>query len=189
VESAVDDIIEALKSCDYSRCTSGKLEELRKAVAATMEDKQQHANFMAFVEEHGRLAFQRLDHPHLHRLLYGVLKIPAITSRLECMILESTFAEHMEHYHSNLNILCSAFDCVLRRLGPLRRFFMTATRLGNALNLDSHAPVTEYGFKLSSISKFVELKSPSRKELSLRRRQSPLRSRRSRCGVQGKMCR
>lgn len=167
LEFAVDAIVDALKSCSYDRCNSTKLQEIYKIVEEYSKDTDLHNSFIAFVEQHGRAAFVRLENLHMHRLLHGILTIPVIQSRLECMILESMFQDHMEHYRGNLCILQTAFECVLERLSPLRRFFLTALRAGNVLNRDSSAPVSKYGFRLSSLVKFFELKSPQKKELSL----------------------
>mmetsp|Transcript_118118 Transcript_118118/g.294533 ORF Transcript_118118/g.294533 Transcript_118118/m.294533 type:complete len:1276 (+) Transcript_118118:64-3891(+) len=167
VDSAVDELIEALKRCDYSKYTPGMLEDLHKVLKSHLENKTQHEEFVSFIELRGPAGFERLEHPHLHRLLYGLLQIPGILARLECMILEATFADHTEFYLNNLDILHSAFECVLARLAPLRRFFATCLHFGNVLNQDSRAPVAQYGFKLASLTRFPELKTPRRKDVSL----------------------
>lgn len=166
VNHAVDALVEAVKRCDYTRCTSTMLEDLRKVALAHLQDSKGQT-IVDFVEVRGKDALQTLEHPHLHRLLLGVIQIPAIIARLDCMILECTFCEHVEHCVHTLEILHSALQCVLKRLGPLRRFFATALRFGNALNLDSNVQIARYGFKLSSLMKFLELRTPLRKEVSL----------------------
>jgi len=46
-------------------------------------------------------------------------------------------------------------------------FFALAMKFGNALNQDSNAQVSRYGFKLCSLPKLLELRLPGRKEVSL----------------------
>lgn len=130
--------------------------------------KEKHGEtIVAYIEARGPGAFQRLEHPHLHRLLHGVLTVPAVTTRLECMILESTYREQLEHSLRSLDHLHVALEALQARAEPLRRLFGTALRLGNALNRGSNAPVAAYGFRLSSLAKFVDARSPLHRGVSL----------------------
>lgn len=164
VELAVEELVDALHRCDYDRLTPGMLEDLRKVAAAHAEGSQ---TVLGFVENRGEDALQELEHPHLHRLLFGVLKIPDVTKRLESMILEVNFPEHVELCRRNLTVVYEGLTALLGCLGPLRRFFASAMALGNALNQDSSASIATYGFKLQSLPKLLELRLPTRKECSL----------------------
>lgn len=166
VDQAIASIVDAVNRCDYTGCSPGMLEEIQKVVVNHLEQKENHTAFMAFVEQNGPDAFQVMDHPHLHRLLHGVLLIPSVIPRLDCIILESGFAELSEHYVNSLTVLCATLQALHDRKGPLRRFFQTALHLGNAINSDANGPVVQHGFKLASLPKFLELKAPKRKEVT-----------------------
>lgn len=165
VHFVVEELVKALRRCDYSRITPAMLEDLKKVASAHMEERSSQ-NIVSFVEQHGVDALQHLEHPHLHRLLYGVAKMPAVTARLDCMYLESTFPEHAEHCRANLEVLHSAVTCLQERLRALQSFFISALQLGNALNRGSNAPFAGHGFKLSSLQRFLELRPPAQKEVT-----------------------
>jgi len=168
VDLAVGELVDALHRCDYDRLTAGMLEDLRKVASAHADERSGSGQtVLTFVKSHGEDALQHLEHPHLHRLLYSVLQIPAVTLRLECMILEATFSEHAELCHRNLEVLHAGFECLLSNLAPLRSLFAAALCLGNALNRGSSAQVAGHGFKLCSLPKLLELRLPVRKEASL----------------------
>lgn len=162
---AVDELVQAVKDCDYDRLEDGTLEDLRKVTAAHLEDKKQ--NVLAFVESRGEEALQQLEHSHLHRLLYGLLCIPSVPQRFECMMTDINFNDNALRCHRNLQVLMEGLACVREILEPLGRIFAAALRLGNALNLGSSAPVAGHGFRLCALSKLLELRSPVKKEISL----------------------
>lgn len=166
MDASVEALIVALRTCDYDVAQLQVLEDIRKVTVAHMEDRNK-ANVLTFVDARGEEALQQLDHPHLHRLLYGALRIPAFNARLNCMIVEATFDDNMRHCKENLEVLRCGFECLSALLFPLRHFFQVARLLGNTLNRDCSATVSKYGFKLSSIPKFYEMKLPARKEISL----------------------
>mmetsp|Transcript_69610 Transcript_69610/g.137772 ORF Transcript_69610/g.137772 Transcript_69610/m.137772 type:complete len:1274 (-) Transcript_69610:29-3850(-) len=168
VDLAIGEVVEALRRCDYNRLSPGMLEDLRKVTSAYAEDKNKDTQtVVSFVKVHGEEALQHLEHPHLHRLLYGALQIPRISARLECMSLEATFADHVDLCRRNLQVLHNGFQCLLSQLAPLRNLFALAMQFGNTLNQDSNAQVSRYGFKLCSLPKLLELRLPGRKEVSL----------------------
>jgi len=168
-EAAVEALICALRVCDYDRVPPQALEDIKKVVVAHIEDRN-HQTVVQFVERNGEEALQTLEHPHLHRFLYGILQIPCISPRLECMYAEATKEESLGHCRSNLEILRTGLRTLSGLMRPLARFFAAARHLGNAINKDcmnSSAGVSQYGFKLTSLVKLLELKSPTERDASL----------------------
>jgi len=168
-EAAVEALINALRTCDYERFPPQALEDIRKVIIAHLEVPNRQT-ILQFVEEKGEDALQGLEHPHLHQLLYGALRIPAISARLECMIAEATRDESLGHCRGNLEILRTGLNTISGLLRPLARFCAAAREVGNTLNRDSSnssAGVSGHGFKMLALVKLMELKSPLRKEVSL----------------------
>ncbi|CAE7551422.1 DAAM2 [Symbiodinium necroappetens] len=89
------------------------------------------------------------------------------TARLECMAFVQKFPEELETCKENLESLRRALVCTCNRLPALRRFWATVLQAGNALNSGSMANTTERGFRLASISKLLDLRSPLRRDVSL----------------------
>lgn len=165
VENAVSDLLAALLSCDTARLSSSVLSDLRKVVPSYVDGS--NPSIVSFVDSRGVEALSRLEHPHLHHLLYGVVRIPAIVARLECMAFVQKFPEELETCKENLESLRRALVCTCNRLPALRRFWATVLQAGNALNSGSMANTTERGFRLASISKLLDLRSPLRRDVSL----------------------
>ncbi|CAE8699358.1 unnamed protein product [Polarella glacialis] len=164
VDLAVEELLAALLRCDYSRIMPCMVDDLHKVVCSHLEGGH---NILSYVEGRGEQALDSLEHPHLHRLLFGLMRIPAIPVRLECMALQLTFQDNIANCRENLEALSLALQNVSRNLGPLRQLWALVLQLGNALNRGSPAPVSERGFKLSTLPKLLELRSPHRKEASL----------------------
>ncbi|CAJ1435146.1 unnamed protein product [Effrenium voratum] len=164
VENAVTELLTALERCDCARLPHPVLNDMRKVASSQTEGSS--SSIVSFVESRGVEALSRLEHPHLHRLLYGLLRIPAISARLECMAFISKFAEELQHCKQNLQLLRQALLQVCARLGAFRRFWSAALALGNALN-EGTAQGAARGFKLASVPKLLELRSPLRREMSL----------------------
>jgi len=158
VEHAVTELLSTLQSCDFSRLTRSVLNDMRKVVVHHMEGGH---NILSFVESRGVEALSKLEHPHLHRLLYGLVRIPSISTRLECMDLVAKFPAETESCREDLQILRNAMLQVRDRAAAFRAFWTMATQLGNTLNGS-----TVEGFRLSSLSKLMDLKSPERKEMT-----------------------
>ena len=131
-----------------------------------------------------------MEHPHLHRLLYGICRIPAISTRpgshwvvlyawegvasqplycstclsclrLECLDLVCKFPAELDSCHEDLQTLRRALLQLRERQQALRAFWTMASRLGNELNGQ-----VDRGFRLASLAKFMEVKSPFRKAIS-----------------------
>eukprot|EP00930_Biecheleria_cincta_P029271 TRINITY_DN20372_c0_g1_i2.p1 TRINITY_DN20372_c0_g1~~TRINITY_DN20372_c0_g1_i2.p1 ORF type:complete len:1273 (-),score=203.61 TRINITY_DN20372_c0_g1_i2:13-3831(-) len=165
VEQAVAQLLHAVEQCDYTRLRPEMLLDLRKVAASHLERDQ---NILSFVESRGGIdALSKLEHPHLHRLLYGLIRIPAVPARLEYMAFVARSREDIGHCRDNLRVLRRALENVSNRLSGFARFWSITLKLGNTLNAGSSAPTAEQGFKLSTLPKLLELKSPLRKELTL----------------------
>eukprot|EP00931_Biecheleriopsis_adriatica_P099195 TRINITY_DN7354_c0_g1_i1.p1 TRINITY_DN7354_c0_g1~~TRINITY_DN7354_c0_g1_i1.p1 ORF type:complete len:1200 (+),score=251.02 TRINITY_DN7354_c0_g1_i1:172-3771(+) len=164
VDQAVEDLLAALTRCDYSRISTSALDDMRKVASSHMENGN---SIVSYVESRSVEALSGLEHPHLHRLLYGMMRIPAVPLRLECMAFVARWKEDLEHCRQNLQVLRQALLSVSERLGVCRRFWAITLQLGNALNRGSPAPVTERGFRLSSLLKLLDVKSSQRKEMTL----------------------
>jgi len=165
-EAAVEALIRALRQCDYARVPPEVLDSIRNVMKTHVEEKGSKT-VLAFVEEQGVEALERLDHPHLHRLLHGAMGISGISARLECMVAEATWDESIRHCRDNLEVLREGFSAIRQVLEPIKSFFAAAKHLGNLVNQDSIVPVGTYGFKLCSLPKLFMLRSPLRKEVSL----------------------
>eukprot|EP00913_Durusdinium_trenchii_P025596 g24024.t1 len=82
--------------------------------------------------------------------------------RLECMDFVAKFPTELESCKEALQILRAGLQQIRDRQEAFRSFWTMAMQLGNTLN-GSHA---DQGFRLSSLSKLLELKSPFRKDMS-----------------------
>jgi len=169
VEAAVESLVSAFRACDYKHASPQALEDIRKVTVAHLQD-QSRQTILQFVERHGEEKMDTLEHPHLHRLLYGALRIPAINVRLECMVTEATKEESLGHCRTALETLHAGLLAISGVLHPLGSFFAAARQLGNKVNQDSSnssAAVSGHGFKMSSLVKLLECKSHMQKEISL----------------------
>lgn len=162
---AVRKLVHAFRCCDYSCLEPQVMDDLRKVALAHLARPE--LNVLSFVESRGAEALNRLEYPHLHRLLYGVLRVPGAPSRLECMSFEATFAEHNAHCANNLKSLNEGLQCLHSRSEAIKEVFFVLKWLCNKLNAGSSAPVLSRGFKLCGLQKFSELRSPVRKDVSL----------------------
>jgi len=106
-ESAVDEILEALLRCDFSRITSTFLSDFLKITSSYPDGGQ---SIISYVESRGEDELNRLEHPHINRLLYGLMCIPSVSPRLECMIYVSKYEEDATVCKRNLGVLLHAFS-------------------------------------------------------------------------------
>jgi len=162
-EAAVEELVSALKACSYEEISTEVLGQLQKVIEGHLQDS---LTVIQFVEAKGVAELATLKNPHIHLLLYGALRIPGISARLDCMRVESTFNENVRKNFENLRFLDEGLRRLASRLGPLQCFFSAAMSLGNALNKGS-GPIARYGFKLSSLKLFSSLKSSCRRDVSL----------------------
>lgn len=156
-EAAVDEIVQAVRSCNYEKMPRERLKELRKVV----EDKTMVDSLLQVPEDQ----LVTLEHPHLHRMMRGFLQIPDVAVRLDCMIFESAFLDEVSACQNNLKIVRDGLAYLTEHLSALRLFFALARRYGNDLNRSSKPQlVTTHGFSLRSLPQLWNLKSPKCKE-------------------------
>lgn len=116
----------------------------------------------SLVQEHGEVAIARLCHADMHCLVYELSKIPQIDQRLECMIFSVTYEDSFSDCRKNLETLTKALQMLLRKRECIRRFFLTAHRLGQSFGLKA-----DRGFQLSTLDKLAQTKSTKLPNLSI----------------------
>jgi len=121
----------------------------------------------AFVRLHGEAAIDSLDFPEYHRLVFELSKVPQIDERLECMLFCLTFNESIAQCQTSLRALRDALEMINAKRDTIRRFFVTAHRLGQSLNRESNAPKAPRGFQLSTLEKLSQTKSTKFPKLSI----------------------
>merc|ERR1712194_851911 len=83
-----------------------------------------------YVQEHGEGALWQLAYPEHHFLVYELSKVPQIDERLECMLFQLGFVENLNTSRRDLETLMKALEALNARRDRIRRFFVTAHRLG-----------------------------------------------------------
>jgi len=167
VDEAVEGLVVAIRECDYDQLETHMLAGLQRVVDAHMQqDGPDSTSVLQYVRRNGEKALHDLDHAHAHLLLYGVVTVPEVSARLECMHLESTFDETMSTCIASLNVLREGLKQLVASLESVKFFFAVCLQLGNSLNEGSAATVARHGFKLCALQKFMEAKSSSRPGLT-----------------------
>jgi len=121
----------------------------------------------SFVMANGEAALKKREHSTEMQLLHGLLKVPQIEARLQCMVFEVTWREALRKAHEDLELLDDALGVIRRKEAVMRKLLWTALKLGNALNEGSFAPVVERGFRMSSWSQMVAVKCTSKARTSM----------------------
>jgi len=116
----------------------------------------------SYVQTHGEGAIWDLAYPDHHYLVYELSKVPQIDERLECMLFQLGFGENMVTCRQNLETLLKALQALTVKRGLIRRFFVTAHRLGQSLSQKSSR-----GFQLATLEKLTQTKSPKMPHLSI----------------------
>jgi hypothetical protein len=114
------------------------------------------------VQNHGEAAVWDLAYPEHHFLVYELSKVPQIDERLECMLFQLGFCENMVTCRQNLETMVKALEALKAKRDLIRRFFVTAHRLGQSL---SQKP--SRGFQLSTLEKLTQTKSTKMPHLSI----------------------
>jgi hypothetical protein len=130
-------------------------------------DAEGCAKVTAFVKDRGASALSLCNPEAEHRLIYAVCEIPNVADRLQCLIFEAQWPEMQRKCSEDLKVLEDGMRALTAKRDAAKRFFQTALQMGNALNKDSHAPVSTRGFKLSSLPKLMQLKSTFKQQYTL----------------------
>lgn len=150
--------------CDSSAVRLEGLSVIRTVLRQHDKDGQP---ITTFVRLHGEGALDALDFPEHHRLVFELSKVPQIDERLECMLFCLTFKESIAQCQTSLRTLRDALEMLNAKRDTIRRFFVTAHRLGQSLNRESNAPKAPRGFQLSTLEKLSQTKSTKFPKLSI----------------------
>jgi len=163
--------IEAIQSIKRGvlRCDSSvvRLEGLSVIRTVLHQHEKDGKPVCTFVTAHGEAGLDSLEFPFHHRLVFELSKVPQIDERLECMLFCITFKESISLCQSSLTALQEALDMLNSKRDTIRRFFVTAHRLGQSLNRESNAPKAPNGFQLSTLEKLSQTKSTKFPKLSI----------------------
>jgi len=150
--------------CDSSVVRLEGLSVIRTVLRQHDKDGQP---ITAFVRLNGEAALENLDFPEHHRLVFEMSKVPQIDERLECMLFCLAFKESIAQCQTSLRTLRNALEMLNMKRDTIRRFFVTAHRLGQSLNRESNAPKAPRGFQLSTLEKLSQTKSTKFPKLSI----------------------
>jgi len=151
---------------DLFACNHG-LETLQSLHNLVTTNTDACSRLRTWVLEHGEAALKNCEHGAQLQLLHGVLKVPQIDARLQCMIFEASWPEMLRKADEDLTLIDEALKVIRRKGVVMRKFLRTAMKLGNALNKGSFAPVVERGFRLSTWRQMVTVKCTSRARTSM----------------------
>jgi len=152
------DIKSAILRCSYDAVCIELLSVIRTVVR---QQDMVGRPVEAFMNEVGPEEFQRrLKSPLEHRLVSELCKVPQIAERLECMIFHTSFNDHLGKYSEALGVHRTALEMLSRKRETIRRFFLTALKLGQSLNRQSKkASKAANGFSLASLEQLSQTKS------------------------------
>jgi hypothetical protein len=166
-ESGLQAIINIKRSvlrCDYDAVRLEGLSVIRTVLRQHDKDGRP---VCAFVRSYGEAALDKLEFADQHRLVYELSKVPQIDERLECMLFQLTFRESITTCQNSLCALSRTLETLNGKRDTIRRFFVTAHRLGMSLNRASRAPQAPRGFQLSTLEKMSQTKSTKFPRLSI----------------------
>jgi len=152
---AIISLKRAVLRCDEKVVPQEGLSVLRTVLRQHASDGDK---ITAYVKEKGEAALQSLPHPYHHKLIHELLKIPQIEERMECMLFKTVFEESLVECQEGMAVVRQALDLLWQKRELLSKFFVTAHRLGSALNRDSRAPQAPRGFQLASLEKMAQTK-------------------------------
>jgi len=152
------DIKRAILRCSYDAVCIELLSVIRTVVR---QQDMVGRPVEAFMNEVGPEEFQkRLKSPLEHRLVSELCKVPQIAERLECMIFHTSFNDNLGKYSEALGVHRTALEMLNRKRETIRRFFLTALKLGQSLNRQSKkASKAANGFSLASLEQLSQTKS------------------------------
>eukprot|EP00929_Paragymnodinium_shiwhaense_P123341 TRINITY_DN9707_c0_g1_i1.p1 TRINITY_DN9707_c0_g1~~TRINITY_DN9707_c0_g1_i1.p1 ORF type:complete len:1355 (-),score=353.12 TRINITY_DN9707_c0_g1_i1:512-4576(-) len=120
-----------------------------------------------FVKENGLDVLNECVHGFEHKLVYAVGTIPRVKERFDCMAFATHWAAENGKIMSSLRKLEHALAALIDVKSIIGTFMQTVQSIGNALNRDSNAPFAEYGWKISTLPKVLQLKSQSTPQQSM----------------------
>lgn len=156
---AILNIKRSLLQCNFQVLRLEALSVIRTVLRQHAKDKHP---LCTYVEKFGEDAISKLEYPEHHYLVYELSKVPQVDERLECMLFNVAFKESLTTCRQNLETLRKALDALKAKCDLIRRFFMTAHRLGQKL---TQRP--SRGFQLSTLEKLTHTKSTKMQHLSL----------------------
>jgi len=156
---AILNIKRGVLQCDFDMVRLECLSVIRTVLRQHVKDGNP---LCSFAQTHGEAAIWDLAYPEHHYLVYELSKVPQIDARLECMLFQLGFCENMATCRQNLDTLFKALEALQAKRDLIRRFFVTAHRLGQSL---SQRP--SRGFQLSTLEKLTQTKSTKMPSLSI----------------------
>lgn len=156
---AILNIKRGVLQCDFDIVKLESLSVIRTVLRQHVKDG---SPLRDYAQTHGEAAIWDLAYPEHHYLVYELSKVPQIDERLECMLLKLGFCENMDVCRQNLETLQKALDVLSAKRDLIRRFFVTAHRLGQSLSQR-----TSRGFQLSTLEKLTQTKSTTMQHLNI----------------------
>lgn len=153
---AIQNLKTAVLHCNYEVLPNENLSVLRTVLR---QHEQDGSKVTEWVATNGEDSLKSVEHPWHHILVYQLLKVPQIELRLEGMLFETSFEDIWTKCHRDLETFSQAMMLLTGKKELLRRFFVTALRIGQTLNKDCKAPQITRGFQLSSLDKLVQTRS------------------------------
>lgn len=156
---AILNIKRGVLQCDFSMVKLECLSVIRTVLRHHVTDG---SPLCSYVQTHGEAAIWDLAYPDHHYLVYELSKVPQIDERLECMLFQLGFRENLAAYRQNLQTLFKALKAIQAKRDLIRRFFVTAHRLGQSLSKKQSR-----GFELATLEKLTQTKSTKMPNLSI----------------------
>jgi len=156
---AILNIKRGILQCDFDVVKLESLSVIRTVLRQHVND---NSPLSAYVQSHGEAAIWDLAYPEHHYLVHELSKVPQIDQRLECMLFQLSFCENMETSKNNLATLLKGLEALKAKRDLIRRFFVTAHRLGQSLSQKQSR-----GFQLSTLEKLTQTKSTKLPHLSI----------------------
>lgn len=163
-QQAVFSIKRAVLQCDYDIIAAEGLSVIRTVLR---HHASEGAPITSYVRQHGALALRGLQHPEPHCLIHELLKVPQLDERLECMLFESAFEEHVTECERQLAVLREAVELLHSKRSALSLFFTTVLRLLQVLGQSSRPVPSAPGFRVATLSKLSQIKSTRYQKHSL----------------------
>lgn len=156
---AILNIKRGVLQCDFNVVKLECLSVIRTVLRQHVRDG---SPLSSYVLTHGEAAIWDLAYPDHHYLVHELSKVPQIDERLECMLFKLGFDENLTICNQNLETLFKALGALRAKRDLIRRFFVTAHRLGQSLSQKQSR-----GFQLSTLEKLPMTKSTKMPSLSI----------------------